>query len=61
MINNKYTALELIGLGAIATITWFVFKETWRFLYTTCIGHALGRTISLKNIGQWAGNKLLMT
>lgn len=54
MINNKYTALELIGLGAIATITWFVFKETWRFLYTTYIGHALGRTISLKNIGQWA-------
>jgi len=55
---NNYTALEWIGLGAILTITWFVFKETWRFLYTTFLGHALGRSISLRNIGQWAGKRL---
>ena len=51
----KYTLLEIVGLSAIGTLTWFVCKEVWRFLYTTYIGHALGRCVQLKKIGQWAG------
>lgn len=51
----KYTLLEIIGLSAIGTVTWFVINELWKFCYSTYIGHALGRSVSLKNIGQWAG------
>ena len=53
--NMKYTLLELIGLASIGTVSWFVLREVWKFLYSTFIGHALGRSLSLKNIGQWAG------
>ncbi len=53
--NMKYTLLELIGLASIGTVSWFVFREVWKFMYSTFIGHALGRSLSLKNIGQWAG------
>jgi hypothetical protein len=51
----KYTLLELIGLASIGTVSWFVLREVWKFMYSTFIGHALGRSLSLKNIGQWAG------
>lgn len=51
----KYTWLELVGLASIGTVSWFVLREVWKFLYSTFIGHALGRSLSLKNIGQWAG------
>lgn len=53
--NMKYTLLELIGLASIGTVSWFLFREVWKFMYSTFIGHALGRSLSLKNIGQWAG------
>lgn len=51
----KYTLLELIGLASIGTVSWFVLRGVWKFLYSTFIGHALGHSLSLKNIGQWAG------
>lgn len=50
----QYSALEIVGLTAIIALTTLALKETWKFLYTVYIGHALGRSISLKNIGQWA-------
>ncbi|KAK4028992.1 hypothetical protein OUZ56_022009 [Daphnia magna] len=50
----KYTLLELIGLASIGTVSWFVLRGVWKFLYSTFIGHALGHSLSLKNIGQWA-------
>ena len=50
----QYSMLEIVGLIAVIGITVFSLKEIWKFLYTTYIGHALGRSISLRNIGQWA-------
>jgi len=49
-----FTNLEIVGLSAIVVVASFVLSELWKFLYTTRIGHALGKTISLKDIGQWA-------
>ena len=49
------SALEIVGVSALAIFAGLVLRELSSFLYTTYIGHALGKTIALKNIGQWAG------
>ena len=51
----KYSVLEVVGITALTSLAFFALKETWKFLYTAFIGHALGRNLSLRNIGQWAG------
>ena len=55
-----FTNLEIVGLSAIVVVASFVLSELWKFLYTTRIGHALGKTISLKDIGQWAGKSFII-
>ena len=50
-----YSPLEITGAVAICAGAYFVLRELWDFLYTCFIGHALGRSISLRDIGQWAG------
>jgi len=49
-----FSVLEVVGFTAIVSLTVFVLNELWKFLYTTRIGYALGKTISLKDIGEWA-------
>lgn len=62
----KMTPLEYIGVAGSAVFTWFVLSEIWKIFYTSFLGHAIGRTISVKKLGGWAGKlvdyrfKLLM-
>ena len=49
-----FSVLEAVGFTFIVGLTIYVLNELWKFLYTTRIGYALGKTISLKNIGEWA-------
>ncbi len=49
------TALEVAGVSAICVSAFLVLREVWDFIYTSYLGHALGKTLPLKNIGQWAG------
>jgi len=49
-----FSVLEVAGVLSICASAFFVLREVWDFLYTCYIGHALGKTISLRNIGQWA-------
>jgi 17beta-estradiol 17-dehydrogenase / very-long-chain 3-oxoacyl-CoA reductase len=51
----KYSALECFGLVAIAGIISVILAEAWKLLYTCFLGHALGHSLSFKNIGRWAG------
>jgi len=48
------TALEVAGVSAICVSAFLVLREVWDFIYTSYLGHALGKTLPLKNIGQWA-------
>lgn len=47
--------LEVLGLIALVLLVWLLFSTAWRFLYTSFIGHALGHTVSPKEMGKWAG------
>jgi len=49
-----FSFLEVVGFTVIVGLTIYVLNELWKFLYTTRIGYALGKTISLKDIGEWA-------
>jgi len=48
------TPLEYIGVAGSAVFTWFVLSEIWKIFYTSFLGHAIGRTISVKKLGSWA-------
>ena len=50
-----FTLLEIFGVAASLASVYLILRELWNIFYTSYVGHALGRTISLRNIGQWAG------
>ncbi|XP_065584269.1 very-long-chain 3-oxoacyl-CoA reductase-B-like, partial [Artemia franciscana] len=46
--------LELIGLLSVTFIFYLFVNFTWRLLYTTRIGSMLGKSIKMKDMGEWA-------
>lgn len=48
------SALEYIGVAGSAVFTWFVLSEIWKIVYTSFLGHAIGRSVKVKQMGRWA-------
>lgn len=53
------SGLELVGLFFCFYLLWTILSAAFNLFYTCYLGNALGRSINVKKLGDWAGKHTL--